>query len=120
MPTSFKIAAAVIAIGCSQGAFGQMAAPPIPSELPNVASISPGNAAGVLEYCMKNNLVSSVSADAVLGNLNKKPNLTKSPDFTAGQAGDILGDKKFAIGKAPGYLQSRACDMVLTQAKQLL
>jgi len=119
MSKSLKIMAAVIAVGCSQPAVGQMDAPPIPSELPNVSSITAGNAAGVLQYCMNNNLVSSVSADEVLGKLNKKPDISKSPDFTAGQAGQILGNKTFAIAKAPGYLQSRACDLVLNQAKQL-
>ena len=45
----------------------------------------------------------------------------KSPDYLAGQAGDILGDsgKKFPIGQSPGYLQSQACNMVLDQAKKL-
>jgi len=119
MSKSLKIAAGVIVVALSHPSFAQMDAPSIVSALPNVSSISAGNAAGVLQYCMKNNLVSSVSADEILGNLNKKPDITKSPDFAAGQAGQILGDKKFAIAKAPGYLQSRACDMVLTQAKQL-
>ena len=119
MSKSLKIMVAVIVMGCAHPGVAQMDAPPIPSGLPNVSSITPGNAAGVLQYCLKNNLVSSVSADEVLGNLNKKPDITKSTDFSAGKAGEILGDKKFAIAKAPGYLQSRACDMVLTQAKQL-
>jgi hypothetical protein len=70
---------------------------------------------------MKNNLVSSTSAGAVLGGLTKKPNVTTSPDFSAGQAGQILGGggKSFSVGKAPSYLQSQACDMVLKQAQNL-
>ena len=101
-------------------ASAQLSAPPIGSALPNVSSISAGNAAGVLQYCVSKSLVSSVSAGAVLDGLTKKPDLTKSPDYKAGATGQILGSNKFSIGSAPGYLQSRACDMVLTQAKTLL
>ena len=106
----------------AQVASAQMSLPSIPSVLPNVGSISAGNAAGVLQYCMKNSLVSSTSASAVLDGLNKKPDLTKSADFSAGQAGQILSGqgKPFPIGQAPSYLQSQACDLVLKQAKHLL
>jgi hypothetical protein len=110
----------ILALGCGvEAAHAQMSAPPIVSALPNVASISAGNAAGVLQYCVKKNLVSSVSAGPVIDGLTKKPGLAKSSDFSAGQAGQIVADKKFSIGRAPGYLQSQACDMVLKQAKRL-
>ena len=101
-------------------AHAQMDAAPIPSALPSVSSITPGNAAGVLQYCVSKNLVSRTSADAVLDGLTKKPDVTKSPDFSAGQAGQIVGDKKFAIGSAPGFLQSQACNLVLERAKTFL
>jgi hypothetical protein len=98
-----------------------MSAPPIPSALPNVSSISAGNAAGVLQYCVSKQLVSSSSADLLIDELIKKANVQKSPDFAAGQAGQILTNdgKSFSVGQAPSYLQSRACDMVLAQAKHL-
>jgi Protein of unknown function (DUF2501) len=123
MSNSFRIFTLPLAL-CfgAAAAHAQMSAPPIPSVLPNVSSISAGNAAGVLQYCVKNKLVSSTSADTVLGGLTKKPNVTKSSDFSAGQTGKILGGggKSFSVGKAPSYLQSQACDMVLKQAKHLL
>jgi Protein of unknown function (DUF2501) len=95
----------------------QMSAAPIPSVLPNVSTISAGNAAGVLQYCMSNKLVSSTSAGAVLDGLNKKSDLTKSADYAAGASGQILGSKNFSMATAPSFLQSQACDMVLKQAK---
>lgn len=98
----------------------QMDAAPIPSVLPSVGSITPANAAGVLQYCVSKNLVSTVSAGAVLDGLTKKPDVTKSPDYSAGQGGQIVGDKKFALGSAPGYLQSQACNLVLERAKTFL
>lgn len=99
-----------------------MSAPPIPSALPNVTSISAGNAAGALQYCLSNQLVSSASAGAVLDGLAKNPDVMKSPDFSVGQEGQILGSggKTFSVGQAPGYLKSRVCDMVLRQAKHFL
>ena len=111
----------MIALGlCAEPVGAQMSAPPIPSVLPNVASISAGNAAGVLQYCVKKNLVSSVSAGAVIDNLTKKPDVTKSADFTSGQSGEIHADKNFSIPAAPSYLQSQACDMVLKQSRLFL
>src|SRR5215213_4323311 len=98
----------------------QMSAPPIPSALPNVQAMTPANSAGVLEYCSKRHLVSTVSAGAVLGSLTKKGSVKKSVEYTAGQSGQILTGhgKPFVVGKAPSYLQSRVCDMVLNHAKQ--
>ena len=98
----------------------QMSAPPIPSALPNVEAMTPANSAGVLEYCSKRHLVSTVSAGGVLGSLTKKGSVKKSLEYTAGQSGQILTGhgKPFVVGKAPSYLQSRVCDMVLNHAKQ--
>ena len=41
-----------------QPAHAQLSAPPIPSVLPDVSSISRSNAAGVLQYCKSKELVS--------------------------------------------------------------
>jgi len=115
--------AMLLVLGLSFGvgsAHAQLSAPPIPSVLPNVAKMSAGNAAGVLQYCMKNHLVSTVSAGTVVDNLTKKPEITKSSDFSTGQAGQIVADKRFSIAKAPSHLKSQACDMVLKQGKHLL
>jgi hypothetical protein len=102
----------------SQAAFAQLSAPPIISGLPGVSKISLANAVGVLKFCEQKELVSSASTDSVLDQLTKKPD-AKSADYVAGAGGQILGDsgKPFAIGKAPSYLQSAACNLVLEQAK---
>jgi hypothetical protein len=109
----------IAALGMSQAASAQMSMPSITSALPNVSSITVGNAAGVLQYCMKNNLVSTSSAGAVLDGLGKTPNLTKSSDYAAGQSGRILtgqGEGTSIAGLQP-YLKSQACSRVLEQAK---
>lgn len=109
----------LVIVSVASPALAQMSAPPIPSALPGVAKISVGNAVGVLQYCAKHSLVSSTSADQVVGELAKKPGVTSSADYARGQNGEILGDdgKNFAIAPAPAYLQVQACDMVLKQAK---
>jgi hypothetical protein len=99
----------------------QMSAPPITSMLPGVAKMSVANASGVLRYCEKNQLVSVASTDVVLGQIEKRPDLT-SAEYIAGQSGQILGDggKNFSLSRAPGYLQSQGCNLVLERAKKFV
>jgi hypothetical protein len=99
-------------------AAAQMSAPPIVSALPGVTKISVPNAAGVLKYCKENDLVSSASAEAALNGLVSRSDET-SVDYIVGSSGQILGDdlKNFSISRAPGYLQSQACNLVLERAK---
>ena len=112
------LAAAIGSFGA--GAAAQMSAPSILSALPNVASMSPANVAGVLQYCLKNNLVSSAAADPVLAPLTKNKGVTASPDYAAGLEGRMVTPgKNFAIPGAPSHLRSQACDMVFRQARRL-
>jgi len=114
--------AAGIAFGSSSAA-AQMSLPPMASALPNVSKMSAGNAAGVLQYCMKNNLVSSTSAGAVVDQLGKKQKLTpSSADYSAGQAGKVLTGpgKSMSLSGLQPHLKSQACGMVLKQAKSFL
>lgn len=103
---------------CSPAAAAQISGPPITSALPSVSKISLANAAGVLKYCQQKDLVSGAAAEAITDAFEHKPDV-KSADYLAGANGDILGDggRTFAIPKAPGYLQSSACNIVLEQAK---
>jgi len=101
-------------------AMAQMSAAPLISELPDVRSITPANAAGVLQYCAKRDLVSTAVSESVVGPLSGKKEVTSSADYSAGQAGQILtGGKTFALGQSNTFLQSQACDRVLRQAQQL-
>jgi hypothetical protein len=102
----------------SQPAVAQMSAPPIPSALPGITKISAANAAGVLKYCNENGLVSGVSVDALMASSVTRADQT-SVDYIVGSSGQILGDagKNFSISRAPGYVQSQACAMVLERAK---
>jgi hypothetical protein len=118
------IPGAMIFLACAASpVFAQLSQPSMMSALPNVGGMSAGNAAGVLQYCMKNKLVSSTSAESVVTGLQKKPNVTGSKDFAAGAAGQVLGGKAgkpTSLNSLQPHLKSQACDMVLKQAKHLL
>lgn len=91
--------------------------------MPNISGMGVGNAAGALAYCTKNKVLgSSTGASSVLSSLEKKPGVTSSKDFAAGQAGQILGGKggAFSLDSATGPMKSQACNMVLKQAKHFL
>jgi hypothetical protein len=122
MTKPLKLLLLTLSLGCASQAAAQLSLPSMVSGLPNVSHMSAGNAAGVLQYCAKNKLVSSTSSGTVLDGLKKKPNVTSSPDFAAGQAGNILsgGGKSVSLAKMQPHLKSQACDMVLKQGKHLL
>ena len=121
MPKPLLIAASLAGF-VAVNAQAQINLPSMASGLPNVGSMTASNAAGVLQYCAKNQLVSKTSAGAVLDGLGKKPNLTKSPDYAAGQAGKILtgGGKSTSLSSLHPAMKSQACGMVLKQAKHFL
>lgn len=102
----------------SQPLAAQLTAPSLVSALPDMRSISPANAAGVLQYCRSHHLVSVTASDVVLEKLKATPGLAASADYSAGQHGRIVsGAKGFELKSATGYLRSNACDKVLAQAR---
>lgn len=90
--------------------------------IPNVSSISPGNAAGVLGYCVQNKVLGGNSATSTLGGLMKKPGITSSSGYSAGKAGNILTGQgqKFSLNQVPSQVKSQACNAVLKQAPKFL
>lgn len=89
--------------------------------LPSIGSASLGNAAGLLGYCLKNNLLSGAGAQSVLGTLSGKPGVATSPDYAAGQAGRLTaGQSTLPLGNLKGQLKTRLCSMVLSRAKAFM
>ena len=89
--------------------------------LPSVASAGAGNAAGVLGYCVKNNVLSGANATSVLERLTGKPGVTAEPGYAAGQAGTVgSGRSALSLKSLKGQLRTRVCDMVLKRAGAFL
>ena len=113
---------AVLAAAAASYATAQM--PSLPGMgLPNISGMGIGNAAGVLGYCTKNKLLGGSSdASSVLNTLQKKPGVTSSEGFSAGQAGQILSGngKGFSLDSVAAPMKSKACNMVLKQARHFL
>ena len=89
---------------------------------PDISSISAGNAAGLLGFCVKNNYLSESQARPVLGGLMKKPGVRSSSGYAAGQKGQILnrGDPPVPMTEIPHEFQGRACDVLLKKGRTFL
>jgi hypothetical protein len=89
---------------------------------PDLSSMSAGNAAGVLEYCMKNKLLGGTDATSVLGGLTEKPEVKESDDYKLGEAGSLQtsGKSPLSLDSVPPKMKTKACDMVLKHAKSLI
>lgn len=90
-------------------------------------SATAGNAAGVITYCMKNNYLNADKAaqvkDQLLGKLGmQKQQEPEDKGFQGGLAGLVTGadGKSFSIAKLKGSLKEKACDFVLSNAKNLI
>ena len=89
--------------------------------LPNVASTGASNAAGVLGYCVKNNVLSGANAASVLGSLTGKTGIATSPAYAAGQAGTLqAGKSTMSLANMKGQVKTKVCDLVLKRAKSFL
>ncbi len=101
-------------MGGGSGAMGSM--------LPSLSSSSTGNVAGVLSYCVKNNIVQGSSATGALSALTGQSGVTSSSGYAAGQQGQIQSGSgnNFSLGGASKQIKTKACDMVLQHAQSLL
>ena len=96
--------------------------------IPSVTQASPGNLAGVLQYCVQNNYLSGGTASSVKDSLLRKVTGSGSGEsnssFKAGSAGMLESGngQNFSLGGG-GLKQEIArkiCDQVLAHAKSLL
>ena len=109
--------------GMSGGSMGGgMASGMMSSMLPNVASASSGNIAGVLSYCVQNNYLSGSGASSALSGLTSKAGLTSSSDYASGQKGQLLTGESnpFSLSSLKSGLKQKVCSMVLNRAQNLL
>jgi len=95
--------------------------------LPSVAQASPGNTAGVLQYCVRNNYLSGNAASSLKDSLLGKANGSGNHDdagFKAGNNGllETGNGQNFSLsgGGIKEQVTHKVCDMVLQHAKSLL
>lgn len=90
--------------------------------LPSLSSASTGNVAGVLSYCVQNNIVQGSSATNTLSALTGQSGVTSSSGYTEGTQGDIQSGNgnSFSLGGLSDQLKTKACNMVLQHAQSLL
>ena len=111
-------AVAVLLFAAGTAAGTQLSGPSIASQLPNVQSISPANAAGVLQYCRNQNLVGVAATDHMLERLMARRGLVKSPLYAEGMSGRIVtGQSRFVLNGASPYMRTEACNRVFQRAK---
>ena len=95
MAKLLKSVFSTILVCCAgDSAAAQIAAPSIASLLPDVSAISPANAAGVLQYCVQHQLVSSTAIEPVLSPLTSKKDIKASPLYSDGKQGRIVAGGK--------------------------
>ncbi|GGE18006.1 hypothetical protein GCM10011529_25640 [Polymorphobacter glacialis] len=124
-----SVAAVSMSLVCGLGA-AQAQLPAMPSTkslsgltggLPDMSKLSAGNAAGVLGYCVKNKVLGGGDASSVLSKLTGKPGVTSSADYKTGEAGQLgTGKSALSLDSLTGSLKTKACDMVLKDAKSLI
>ena len=116
--------------------------------VPNLGSIGAGNAAGLLGYCLKNNLLGqggalsgmmgaqgtpsstprsttpapTTGAQSIFERLTNRQGVQASPGFAAGQAGQVQAPngRGLSLDNLGGQIKTRMCSVVLNRAKSFL
>ncbi|MDQ0839507.1 DUF2501 domain-containing protein [Sphingomonas faeni] len=115
--------------------------------LPSVGWIGAGNAAGLLGYCLKNNLLGqggalgaltggrngaaraggstnapATGAQSILQRLTGRQGIRTSPGYAAGQEGEVQAPngQAFSLDDLGGQVKTRMCSVVLNRAKAFL
>lgn len=99
----------------------------IGADASSVNRASPGNIAGLLQYCVKNNYLSDGSASSVKDSLVNKMSGSgrgaSDPAFKAGSSGTLEagGAQNFNLGGGiKEQASKKVCDLVLQHAKSLM
>ncbi|AMM25879.1 DUF2501 domain-containing protein [Variovorax sp. PAMC 28711] len=124
---SALVAAAVLAIGAPAHANNLLDS--LKSQagnyaMPAMGQSSIGNAAGVLQYCVKNNYLSADAAggvkDKLMGMITGQKQ--QQTGYANGAKGMLMGDdgKSLNLKGISGKLKTKACDYVLKNAASLV
>ena len=94
------------------------------ASLPSMDSSVGGNAAGVLQYCVKNKYLSGDAASGIKDRLLGKLGVQSKQDqsYQQGQQGLLSGSdgKTFDLKSVSSKVKRKACDYVLDNAKSMI
>ncbi|MEO8992128.1 MAG: DUF2501 domain-containing protein [Nitrosospira sp.] len=98
--------------------------------LSSITAGSTGNAAGVIEFCVKNNYLSGDNAapikDQLMGKLSgsEDQSAQSNPDYISGASGILTGGGGQSVDLSMAGLKAKAvkkvCNKILDQAKSML
>jgi len=91
--------------------------------LPSVTQAAPANVAGVLQYCLQNNLLSQGAAGSTESALTSQlGGATQSSDYQTGTNGmlETGNNQTFNLESAKSQVAQEVCNLVLQHAKSLL
>lgn len=113
-----------LALACFAAGTASAQLPGIPGGvgLPDVSKMGAPNVAGVLGYCVKNKLLGGDSANSVIDGLKGKAGVTSAPEYSSGQAGNIVtgSGSPVSLDSLPAQLKTQACNAVLKHGSSLL
>lgn len=108
-----------------------VSAPSVPSissltSLPSLGSASESNVAGLLEYCVKNNVLSGSDASTAQSDssalLSQSNTSTSDPGYTSGSSGVLnTGSQAYSLaGGGTSGIEQQVCNEALSHAKSML
>lgn len=95
--------------------------------LPNLSSTSSSNLAGVLNYCVTNNLTSGGAASGLLSTISQQPGVTNSSAYSAGQQGILQAisnqtntSQQYSLSSLAEPLRQKVCSAVSSRLQSML
>ncbi|MBS1023772.1 DUF2501 domain-containing protein [Gluconobacter cerinus] len=95
--------------------------------LPNLSSTSTSNLAGVLNYCVTNNLATGTNATGLLSTATQAAGVTNSPAYNAGQQGILQAvsnqtntSQQYSLSSLAEPLRQKVCSAVSSRLQNML
>ena len=95
--------------------------------VPNLSSTSSSNLAGVLSYCLQNNLTSGTGASGLVSAVTQKAGVSGSPAYSAGQQGILQAvsnqtatQQQCSLSTLAQPIRQRVCSTVESQLQRMM
>nr|WP_294916530.1 DUF2501 domain-containing protein [uncultured Neokomagataea sp.] len=93
-------------------------------KLPSLSNSSTSNLAGVLKYCITNNLTSG-NASSLLSTATQQAGISSTPSYAAGQQGILQTaanntQQQFSLSSLAEPLRQKACSLIQSRLQNIL